>query len=202
MNKGCLGIGIGALVIAALIGFWGVSQHNSLVGADEGVIKAWADVESSYQRRYDLIDNLVATVKNAAEFEKGTLTEVIEARANAQSIKLSVDDLSAENLQKFQQAQQELNQSFLGRMNFLQENYPQLTATQQFRDLSNSIEQTENRINVARVRFNEEVQTYNTKIRSFPANFIAGFMGLTRKAPFEADKGAEKAPSVRDAFDQ
>lgn len=201
MKKGLIAI-IVLVAIAAIALMWGSGKYNSLVKQDENVKKAWANVETDYQRRYDLIGNLVATVDNAAEFEKGTLTEVIEARSKAQAIQLSVEDLSEQNIQKFQQAQNELNQSFLGRLNFLQENYPQLTATEQFRDLNSQIEGTENRINLTRTRYNEAVNEYNNAVRTFPNNIVAGFAGFTQKAPFSAAVGAEKAPSVRDEFNK
>lgn len=200
--KGALGIGAVIIGLLVIFGIFAFGQYNTLVGVEEDVNKAWANVESDYQRRYDLIDNLVATVDNAAEFERGTLTDVIEARSRAQSVQLSVDELTPENIQRFQQAQNELNQSFLGRMSFLQENYPQLTATQQFRDLMSQIEGTENRINVSRNRYNDAVQVYNTKVRSAPTNIIAGLFGFERKAPFTSVQGAEVAPSVRDSFNR
>lgn len=202
MNKGCL---IGGVIVAAIIGLLllvGFGSYNSLVSSEESVKKAWANVEADYQRRYDLIGNLVATVDNAAKFERGTLTDVINARANAQSIKLNVDDLSEANIKKFQEAQDALNQSFLGRMNFLTENYPQLTATQQFRDLSAQIEGTENRINVSRTRYNEEVQSFNTQVRSFPTVIFANLLGFKEKGSFTAVAGADKAVDVRKEFDK
>ena len=204
MKKGgCLGIGLIALLaIAAIAVLWGSGQYNKLVQQDENVTKAWANVEADYQRRYDLIGNLVATVENAAEFERGTLTDVIEARSKATSINLSADELTPENIAKFQQAQNELNQAFLGRMNFLQENYPTLTATEQFRDLNSQIEGTENRINVSRTRYNDAVQEYNQTVRSVPANILAGLFGFDQKAPFSSVEGADVAPSVRDEFNK
>lgn len=199
MKKGCLigGVILGAILLVALaIGMWVNGIYNSLTVEENAVDKAWANVETDYQRRYDLIDNLVATVQGAADFERGTLTEVIEARSKATSINLSVDELTEENIAKFQQAQNELNQAFLGRMSFLQENYPQLTATQQFRDLSSQIEGTENRINVSRNRYNEAVNKYENLRETSPNIFVANTLGFTEKAEFKADAGAEKAPKV------
>ncbi len=200
MNKGCLIGGIAVAVIVGILFLIGLGSYNGLVSSEESVKKAWANVEADYQRRYDLIGNLVATVDNAAQFERGTLTDVINARANAQSIKLNVNDLNEANIKKFQEAQDALNQSFLGRMNFLTENYPQLTATQQFRDLSVQIEGTENRINVSRTRYNEEVQVYNTKLRSFPNVLFASVLGFKEKGSFTAAAGADKAIDVRKEF--
>lgn len=204
MKKGgCLGIGVLALLaIAVMAVMWGTGIYNGLVKQDENVKNAWGNVETDYQRRNDLIGNLVATVENAAEFERGTLTDVIEARSKATSINLDVDELTPENIAKFQQAQNELNQAFLGRMNFLQENYPQLTATQQFRDLSAQIEGTENRINVSRNRYNESVNQYNNAVRQVPANIVASLFNFDVKAPFASVEGADVAPDVRAEFDK
>ena len=200
---GCLGIGIiGVIALVAIAAIWGNGIYNKLNVENNAVAKAWGNVESDYQRRYDLIGNLVATVEEAAEFERGTLTDVIEARSKATSINLDVDDLTPENIEKFQQAQNELNQAFLGRMNFLQENYPQLTATQQFRDLSAQIEGTENRINVSRNRFNDAVEQYENLRKSSPTIFVANLLGFTEKAPFSSVEGADVAPSVRDEFNK
>lgn len=204
MKKGgCLGIGVLAvLALAVMAVMWGTGIYNGLITQDENVKKAWGNVETDYQRRNDLIGNLVATVEQAADFERGTLTDVIEARAKATSINLDVDNLTEENIAKFQQAQNELNQAFLGRMNFLQENYPQLTATEQFRDLSAQIEGTENRINVSRNRYNDAVQEYNNAVRRVPANLVASMFNFDVKAPFKSVEGADVAPSVRDEFNK
>lgn len=204
MKKGgCLGIGLlGLLAIGAMVAIWGTGIYNGFIKQDENVKNAWGNVETDYQRRNDLIGNLVATVQEAADFERGTLTDVIEARAKATSINLSTDDLTAENIAKFQQAQDDLNKAFLGRMNFLQENYPQLTATEQFRDLSAQIEGTENRINVSRNRYNEAVQAYNNEVRKVPNNIIANFTNFDVKEPFSSVEGADVAPNVRDEFNK
>lgn len=190
---------IGLLVVVLLVAFAGCAgcgTYNSLVSSEEQVEEAWANVETSYQRRADLIPNLVNTVKGAADFEQETLESVTNARARATSINLSVDDLSdPQKIQEYQAAQSQLSGA-LGRLLAVAENYPQLTATAAFRDLQTQLEGTENRINVARTRYNEQVRAYNTDVRSFPANIFAGIFGFDRREPFEADPGAEDAPEV------
>jgi len=184
---------IGVVVLIALIG--GCSGYNNLVKLDVDVQTKWSQVEAQYQRRADLIPNLVSTVKGAAKFEQGTLTAVIEARASASKITIDPDKLNAENIEKYQQAQGQITQA-LGKLMVLTENYPELKATQQFSDLSAQLEGTENRITVARKDFNESIQAYNTKVRSFPNNLTSGLFGFAPKAGFKADSGAEKAPTV------
>ncbi|RYG13423.1 MAG: LemA family protein [Chitinophagaceae bacterium] len=169
--------------------------YNNLVTLDETVKNKWSNVETQYQRRSDLIPNLVSTVKGAAKFEQGTLTAVIEARASASKITIDPDKLNAENIEKYQQAQGQITQA-LGKLMVLTENYPDLKATQQFSELSAQLEGTENRITVARKDFNESVQTFNTKVRSFPTNLTAGMFGFSAKAGFKADAGAQNAPKV------
>lgn len=186
-------IGIVAVVVL-LIAFSGCG-YNGLVGMDETVKNKWADVETQYQRRSDLIPNLVSTVKGAAKFEQETLTAVIEARASASKITIDPDKLNAENIEKYQAAQGQITQA-LGKLMVLTENYPELKATQQFSELSAQLEGTENRITVARKDFNAAVQTFNTKVRSFPTNLTAGIFGFSAKAPFKADAGAQNAPKV------
>lgn len=190
---------IGLLVVLLLVAFGGCAgcgTYNSLIAEEETVNEAWANVETAYQRRADLIPNLVNTVKGAANFEQETLTSVTNARARATSINLSAEDLGdPARLAQFQQAQTELGGA-LGRLLVVAENYPQLRATEAFRDLQVQLEGTENRINVARTRYNEAVRVYNTKIRSFPAALFAGIFGHSRRPPFEADPGAEQAPTV------
>ena len=190
---------IGLLVVVLLVAFAGCAgcgTYNSLVAEEENVNEAWANVEANYQRRADLIPNLVNTVKGAANFEQDTLASVTNARARATSINLSAEDLSdPAKLEQFQQAQAELGGA-LGRLLVVAENYPQLQATEAFRDLQVQLEGTENRINVARTRYNEAVRIYNTKIRSFPAALFAGIFGHSRRPSFEADPGAEQAPTV------
>ncbi|MBE2186176.1 MAG: LemA family protein [Rhodothermales bacterium] len=171
-------------------------NYNSIVAQDEQVNQAWADVQSQYQRRADLVPNLVNTVKGAANFEQTTLTQVTEARSRASSIQLSAEDLNdPAKIQQFQEAQAQLSQG-LGRLLAVAENYPELKATDAFRDLSAQLEGTENRINVARDRYNNEVASYNTMIRSFPTTVYAGWFGFRPKTPFQADAGAQTAPKV------
>lgn len=189
-----------ALVIIGLLvlvgGCGGVSSYNSMVQQQEQVRQAWANVESNYQRRADLIPNLVNTVQGAADFEQETLTSVTEARARATSVQISAEDLeNPEQLQRYQQAQGELGQA-LGRLLMVTENYPTLRATEQFQTLQAQLEGTENRINVARRDYNQAVSEYNTQIRSFPTNIIAGVTGFNTRPQFEAEQGAEQAPSV------
>ncbi len=184
------------VAVIGIFGIWGCNSYNSLVNSDENVKKAWADVESSYQRRFDLIDNLVATVKGAAEFEKSTLTEVVEARSKAFDVKIDANSLTPENIQKYQAAQGSLSNA-LGKLMVLTENYPSLRATENFTNLQTQLEGTENRIKTARDNFNAAVQEYNVKVRRFPTNIIAGFGGFEVKEGFKSDEGAEKAPKVK-----
>ncbi len=187
------------IVVLLLIGFAGCAgcgAYNSLVSQDEQVERAWADVETQYQRRADLIPNLVSTVQGAADFEQETLQAVTEARARATSINLTADDLDdPAAIQRYQEAQAALSGA-LGRLLAVAENYPQLRATEAFRDLQVQLEGTENRINVARRDYNAAVQSFNTTVRRFPGNLFAGIFGFDRRTPFEADAGAEKAPVV------
>ncbi|MGB3619193.1 MAG: LemA family protein [Catalinimonas sp.] len=169
--------------------------YNSMVTQEEAVDGAWSQVENVYQRRADLIPNLVSTVKGAADFEQETLTQVIEARSNATSIQLSAEDLTEENLQRFEAAQQQLSGA-LSRLLAVAESYPELKANQNFRDLQVQLEGTENRIAVERRRFNETVQSYNTLIRRFPNNLTAGLFGFDRRAYFQSTPGSERPPTV------
>jgi LemA protein len=173
-----------------------VSMYNKMPTLEEGVNSQWAKVESAYQRRSDLIPNLVNTVKGVANFEQQTLTGVIEARANATSVKIDPTKLTPESMQKFQQAQNGLG-SALSKLMVVVERYPELKATQNFMELQSQLEGTENRINVERNKFNEEAQKYNSFIRRFPNNMFAGMFGFQKKAYFEAAAGAEKAPEVK-----
>jgi len=191
MKKAILGV-VGALFFTTMFSSCG---YNSMVKLDEDVKTKWNQVETQYQRRSDLIPNLVSTVKGAAKFEQSTLTAVIEARSKASQIKVDADDLSPEKIEKFQAAQGQIGQA-LGKLMVLTENYPELKATQQFSDLSVQLEGTENRIAVARKDFNDSVQEYNTKVRSFPNNLTAGVFGFKQRAGFKADAGAENAPKV------
>jgi len=181
--------------IVLLFGFYGCSTYNGLVGKDVTVQDAWAKVQTQYQRRSDLIPNLVNTVQGAANFEKGTLTAVIEARAKATSVNLTADQLTPENMQKFQAAQDQLSGS-LSRLLVSVEQYPQLKANQNFLELQAQLEGTENRITVARNDFNTTVKDYNTSVRTFPANLFAGIFGFAVKGFFEASQAAQSAPTV------
>lgn len=191
MKRTVLGI-VGILFLGVLFSGCG---YNNMVKLDEEVKAKWNQVETQYQRRSDLIPNLVNTVKGAAKFEQSTLTQVVEARAKATQVTIDPDKLTPENIQKYQAAQGEVSQA-LGRLLMVTENYPTLTATAQFRDVSAELAGTENRIAVARKDFNEAIQTYNTKIRSFPTNLTAGMFGFKPKEGFKAEAGAEKAPKV------
>jgi LemA protein len=171
-------------------------SYNSMVSMREGVTKAWSEVGNQYQRRSDLIPNLVSTVKGYADFEKETLTQVIEARAKATAVNINPDKLDAQSLQNFQNAQSGLS-SALSKLMVVVEKYPELKANQGFLDLQIQLEGTENRITVARMKFNESAQDYNTYIQKFPKNIFAGMFGFEKKAYFEAEKGAEKAPQVK-----
>lgn len=195
-NKGLL-IGLGIVLVLV---FWGCGQYNGLVKKDESVNKAWNNVQTSYQQRLDQIANQVETVKGAAKFEQETLTKVIEARSKATSVNVQTKDPTPENVEKFRQMQNEVNnemRSSLSRLLITVEQYPTLKATENFRMLQSSIEGLENQVRGDRVTFNNEVQSYNTKVRSFPVNIFAGMMGFSRKEGFKADAGAEKRPEVK-----
>lgn len=191
MKKILIALGI----ILALV-FWVSSRYNSLVPLDENVKKQWANVQNQYQRRSDLVPNLVNTVKGAANFEQKTLTDVIEARAKATQMQVNLDDITPEKLQQLQAAQGQLGQA-LGRLMMITENYPELKATANFSDLQSQLEGTENRIASARKDYNESVQEYNSRVRSFPVNMLAGMFGMKARTPFEAAPEAQKAPNVQ-----
>ncbi len=185
-----------ALLVVLFGGCMGCNAYNGMVGSQETVEASWANVETQYQRRADLIPNLVATVRGAADFEQETLQAVTQARAEATSIQLNVDDLEdPARLRAFEAAQSRLSGA-LGRLLAVSENYPQLRATEAFRDLQAQLEGTENRITVARRDYNESVRGYNTQIRRFPAAIFAAMFGFERRTPFEAEAGAEEAPTV------
>jgi LemA protein len=171
-------------------------SYNSMVSMDENVKSKWGEVQTQYQRRSDLVPNLVATVKGQANFETSTLTAVTEARAKATSIQVDPTKLTPETIQKYQAAQGQLSTA-LGRLLVASENYPNLRSNDAFNNLQAQLEGTENRISVARRDFNEAVQTYNSKIRSFPANITAKMFGFTEKGYFAAEAGADKAPKVQ-----
>lgn len=188
---------IGSIVVLIFIVYrFFAGSYNSMVQMDEQVSSQWAQVENVYQRRADLIPNLVNTVKGYADFEKSTLTGVIEARAKATSITVDPHNLTPEVLQQFQQNQGQLSQA-LGRLMVVAEKYPELKANENFLELQSQLEGTENRIAVERNKFNESAQQFNTYIRTFPSNMIAGMYGFRPKAYFAADKGANKAPTVK-----
>lgn len=195
MKKGSIVLLV-ILAIIVLIGFKACTLQGTLVKADENVKSKWGQVQNQYQRRADLVPNLVNTVKGAANFEQKTLTDVINARAKATSIQVDPNKLTPENIQKFQQAQGELSQA-LGRLMVVSERYPELKATQNFQDLQQQLEGTENRIAVARMDYNNAVQDYNVQVRTFPNNVLAGMFGFQQKGMFEADANAQKAPTVQ-----
>ena len=187
-------IGIAAIVLILLV--WGCNGQQSLVKADEQVANEWNDVQAAYQNRADLVPNLVNTVKGAADFEKSTLTAVIEARAKATSINLTADQLTPENMQKFQDAQTQMTGA-LKSLLVTVERYPDLKANQNFIELQRKLEGIENDIRNAGMKFNKSVNAYNVKVRSFPNNILAGMFGFSKKEGFKADEGAEKAPTVQ-----
>ena len=176
--------------------FWGCNGYNGLVKQDEVVKNAWNNVQSDYQRRADLIPNLVNTVKGEANFEQTTLQNVIEARSKATQMKVDPENLTPEKIKEFQAAQGQLSQA-LGRLLMITENYPNLKANEAFRNLQKQMEGTENRIKVARNDFNAAVKDYNVKVRSFPMNLLAGMFGFSQKEGFTAEQGSEKAPEVK-----
>ena len=188
---------IGAIVVITLL--WGILTNNKMVTAEEEVSGAWAQVENVYQRRMDLIPNLVNTVKGAADFERGTLEAVIDARSKATSVQVDADNLSEANIAAFQKAQDGLS-SALSRLMVTVDRYPELKATQNFRDLQAQLEGTENRITVERNKFNEVVKAYNTMIRKFPNSIIAGIGGFEKKGYFKASEGADEALEVNFEF--
>lgn len=183
------------LGVLAIIVVWITSAYNGIVSAEEKVTSSWAQVENQYQRRADLVPNLVATVKGYAAHENETLQGVVDARARATQITLDPANATAEQLAAYQTAQGELSQA-LGRLVAVAENYPDLKANENFRDLQQQLEGTENRIAVARQLFNDEARAFNTKIRRFPNNIIAGAFGFEKKPYFEAENGDDKAPEV------
>lgn len=194
MKKSTMGLlAVGAVVLMLVM--WCVSTYNGIVEMEEPVTTAWANVQSQYQRRTDLIPNLVQTVKGYAKHEQETLEGVISARARATQITIDPNNLTPEKLQEFQAAQGELSQA-LGRLMVVQEQYPDLKANEQFKDLQAQLEGTENRINKARDTFNSTVETYNLKVRRFPGNILASMFGFQPKAKFEAEAGAQSAPTV------
>lgn len=187
---------IAIIAVVAIVVIWAISGYNGLVNMEENVNNQWSNVETQYQRRADLIPNLVNTVKGYAAHEQETLQAVIEARSKATQISVNADDLTPEKLAEFQKAQGNIT-SALGKLLALSESYPDLKANQNFLELQAQLEGTENRINVARTNFNNTAKEYNTAIRRFPKNLLAGIFGFDRRAYFEAQEGAETAPTVQ-----
>jgi LemA protein len=193
-KKNLVWIIIGIVVVVLLL--WGVSGYNGMVSMDEGVQGKWANVETQYQRRADLIPNLVSTVKGYATHEETTLENVVKARSEATSVKIDPTNLTPEKLAEYQKAQGNVSAA-LGKLLMVAENYPQLKANENFLELQSQLEGTENRITVARKDFNDAAKDYNISIRRFPKNILAGLFGFDKKAYFEAESGAEKAPEVK-----
>ncbi len=189
------------IVLAVILFLSGRSFYNNIIREDENVKKAWANVQAQYQRRMDLINNLVETVKGEANFEQETLENVIKARASATQMQVNAEDLNEQNLQELQAKQGQLSQA-LGRLLFVSEQYPNLRANDAFRNLQVALEGTENRINVARVDYNNAVNAYNLMVRRFPGNLFAGMFGYGPKPLFEADETAQDAPKVDFSEDQ
>ena len=185
-------IPVGILVVIVL---WAIGGYNGMVEMDEQVQNSWANVETQYQRRADLIPNLVSTVKGYAKHEQQTLEDVVKARSEATQVKVDAENLTPEKLAAFQKAQSGVS-SALGRLLAVAENYPDLKANQNFLELQSQLEGTENRITVARKDFNDTAKSYNQAIRQFPKNILAGLFGFEKKSYFEAEAGSEKAPKV------
>ena len=184
------------IAVVAVLAIWGVSTYNGLVKMDESVNTAWSNVENQYQRRADLIPNLVNTVKGYAAHEKETLEAVMAARSKATQMTIDADNLTPEKLQAYQKAQGEIG-SALGRLLAITEAYPDLKANENFKELQAQLEGTENRISVERRNFNETARSYNTAIRTFPRTIIASMCGFDKRPYFEAEEGANKAPEVK-----
>lgn len=190
------GVTLIIVVLLIILGFMGCNGYNGLVKEQENLNKSWNNVQSEYQKRNDLVQNLVNTVKGAADFERQTLTDVINARAKATSVNVNAEDLTPEKLAQFQSAQGEVS-SALNRLLVSVERYPELKANQNFLQLQGQLEGIENDIRASRQAFNTSVNTYNTKVRSFPMNLMAGMFGFHAKEGFKADPGADKAPEVK-----
>lgn len=196
MSKGLIGF----IAVVVILGIWSVSAYNGLVKKDVAVNEAWSKVETQYQRRADLIGNLVKTVQGAADFERTTLNDVITARSKATSITIDPSNITPEQLQQFEAAQGQM-MGALSRLLATFERYPELKATDAFRDLMAETSGTENRVGVARDRFNESVKSYNQSVRSFPTMLYAGAFGFDRKPYFESKPGSEDAPDVDFSFE-
>ena len=185
-----------AAAVVALVLMWGVGSYNGLVNMDEEMQGKWANVETQYQRRADLIPNLVNTVKGYATHERQTLEDVMKARSQATQVKVDPENITPEKLAQYQKAQGDVSQA-LGRLLMVAESYPQLKANENFLELQSQLEGTENRINVARKDFNDAAKVYNVAIRRFPRSIVAGMCGFEKRNYFEAEAGAEKAPEVK-----
>lgn len=194
MKKGTITLLVIGVLVLIMVGGT-LTTYNGLIAKDEAVATAWGNIQSQYQRRADLIPNLVSTVKGYAKHESKTLENVMAARAKATQITINSDNLTPEKLKQYQAAQGELSQA-LGRLMAVSENYPNLKANENFSELQAQLEGTENRINESRQIYNSAVQTYNVSVRRFPANIVAGMFGFDKKNQFEAEAGAEKAPKV------
>lgn len=194
MKKGTITLLVIGVLILIMVGGT-LTTYNGLIAKDEAVATAWGNIQSQYQRRADLIPNLVSTVKGYAKHESETLENVMAARAKATQITVNADNLTPEKLKQYQAAQGELSQA-LGRLMAVSENYPNLKANENFSELQAQLEGTENRINESRQIYNSAVQTYNVSVRRFPANIVAGMFGFDKKNQFEAEAGAEEAPKV------
>lgn len=190
-NKGL----IITIVVIVLVALWGILSYNGLVEMDENVSNSWANVETQYQRRSDLIPNLVNTVKGYAKHESQTLESVMQARSQATQVKIDPSNCTPQQLAAYQKAQGDVTTA-LGKLLAITENYPDLKANQNFLELQSQLEGTENRINVARKDFNDTAKKYNTSLRRFPRNIVASMFGFEKRAYFEAEAGAEKAPKV------
>lgn len=194
MKKGTITLLVIGVLILIMVGGT-LTTYNGLIAKDEAVATAWGNIQSQYQRRADLIPNLVSTVKGYAKHESETLENVLAARAKATQVTINADNLTPEKLKQYQAAQGELSQA-LSRLMAVSENYPNLKANENFSELQAQLEGTENRINESRQIYNSAVQTYNVSVRRFPANIVAGMFGFDKKNQFEAEAGAEKAPKV------
>ncbi len=194
MKKGTITLLVIGVLILIMVGGT-LTTYNGLIAKDEAVATAWGNIQSQYQRRADLIPNLVSTVKGYAKHESETLENVLAARAKATQVTINSDNLTPEKLKQYQAAQGELSQA-LGRLMAVSENYPNLKANENFSELQAQLEGTENRINESRQIYNSAVQTYNVSVRRFPANIVAGMFGFDKKNQFEAEAGAEKAPKI------
>ena len=190
MKKGWIVI----IIILVILGAWGCNSYNGMKTASLNVDKVWGTVQTNYQRRSDMYQNIVQTIKGSAKFEDSTLIGVVEARANATKIQVNIEDSSS--LAQYQQAQAQLQSSF-SRLLAVSEQYPQLQTTAAFKDFQTQIESTENRINIARKDFNSAVTDYNMKVQLFPGNIMAGVFGFKPKALFQADEAAQKAPDIQ-----